>query len=54
MPAIGAIKRKDLVACLRALGFEPPVSGGNHQYMKGRGIKLQIPNPHVEDIGRGF
>jgi predicted RNA binding protein YcfA (HicA-like mRNA interferase family) len=54
MPAIGPIKRRDLIACLRTLGFEPPVSGGDHQYMKGRGIKLRIPNPHTEDIGRGL
>jgi len=25
MPAIGPIKRKDLIVCLRALGFEPPM-----------------------------
>ena len=54
MPALGPIKRKDLIACLRALGFEPPVSGGDHQYMKGRGRKLRIPNPDAEDIGRGL
>jgi predicted RNA binding protein YcfA (HicA-like mRNA interferase family) len=54
MPAIGPIKGKDLIACLRVLGFEPPVSGGDHQYMKGRGRKLRIPNPHAEDIGRGL
>src|ERR1035438_8342307 len=36
MPVIGPIKRKDFIACLRALGFEPPVSGGDHQYMKGK------------------
>ena len=54
MPAIGPIKRKDLIACLSALGFESPVSGGDHQYMKGRGRKLRIPNPHMEDIGRGL
>ena len=35
MPAIGPIKRRDLIAYLRILGFEPPVSGGEHQYMKG-------------------
>src|ERR1017187_8272284 len=51
MPAVSPIKRKDLIACLRALGFEPPVSGGDHQYMKGRGRKLRIPNPHTDDIG---
>ncbi|MGA2157527.1 MAG: type II toxin-antitoxin system HicA family toxin [Bryobacteraceae bacterium] len=54
MPAIGPIQRRDLIACLRALGFEPPVSGGDHQYMKGRGIKLRIPNPHTQDISRGL
>ncbi len=54
MPAIGPIKRRDLIACLRALGFEATVSGGDHQYMKERGIRLRIPNPHTEDIGRGL
>ena len=54
MPAIGPIKRKDLIACLRVLGVEPPVSGGDYQYMKGRGRRLRNPNPHAEDIGRGL
>ena len=54
MPAVGPIKRRELIAYLRALGFEPPVSGGDHQYMKGRGRKLRIPNPHTEDISRGL
>jgi predicted RNA binding protein YcfA (HicA-like mRNA interferase family) len=54
MPPVGPIKRKDLIACLQRLGFGPVVAGGNHQYMKGRGRKLRIPNPHNEDIGRGL
>ncbi len=54
MPAIGPVKRKDLIAGLRALGFEPPVAGGDHQYMKGRGRRVRIPNPHMEDISRGL
>ncbi|HTP36236.1 MAG TPA: type II toxin-antitoxin system HicA family toxin [Candidatus Acidoferrales bacterium] len=54
MPAIGPIKRRELIAYLRALGFDPPVSGGDHQYMRGRGRKLRIPNPHAEDISRGL
>jgi predicted RNA binding protein YcfA (HicA-like mRNA interferase family) len=54
MPAIGPIQRRDLIAYLRALGFEPPVSGGDHQYMKGRGRKLRIPNPHAAEISRGL
>jgi len=32
MPAVGPIKRRELVACVRALGFEPWVSGGDHEY----------------------
>jgi predicted RNA binding protein YcfA (HicA-like mRNA interferase family) len=52
VPPIGPIKRRDLIARLRVLGFESPVSGGNHQYMRGRGRKLRIPNPHNEDISR--
>jgi UDP-N-acetylglucosamine 2-epimerase len=31
MPAIGPIKRKDLIAYLRRLGYEQPVLGGDHQ-----------------------
>jgi predicted RNA binding protein YcfA (HicA-like mRNA interferase family) len=54
MPAVGPIKRGDLIRYLRALGFEPPVSGGDHQYMRGRNRKLRIPNPHSEDVGRGL
>jgi predicted RNA binding protein YcfA (HicA-like mRNA interferase family) len=54
MPSIGPISRKDLVKYLRDLGFEPPRAGGDHQYMKGRGIKVRIPNPHNDDIGRGL
>jgi hypothetical protein len=54
MPAIGPIRRRELIAYLRALGFEPPVSGGDHQYMRGRGRKLRIPNPHTEDISLGL
>ena len=54
MPIVGPIKRRDLIAYLRVLGFEPPVAGGDHQYMRGRGRKLRIPNPHMEDISRGL
>jgi hypothetical protein len=54
MPAIGPIKRRELIVHLRALGFDQPVSGGDRQYMKGRGRKLRIPNPHTEDISRGL
>ena len=52
MAAIGPIKRRDLIAHLHALGFEAPVSRGDHQYMRGR--KLRISNPHADDISRGL
>ncbi|MCC6365303.1 MAG: type II toxin-antitoxin system HicA family toxin [Bryobacterales bacterium] len=51
--AIGPIKRKEFIAYLRALGFEPPASGGDHQFMIGRG-RVRIPSPHNEDISRGL
>src|SRR5450759_247529 len=35
-----------LMLIRRSLGLEPPVSGGDHQYMKGRGIKLRTPSSH--------
>jgi len=52
VPAIGPIQRRELIAYLRTLDFEAPVSGGVHQYMRGRGRKLRIPNPHTDDISR--
>ena len=33
MPAWGAVKRRDLIAGLRALGFKGPFSGGKHEFM---------------------
>jgi predicted RNA binding protein YcfA (HicA-like mRNA interferase family) len=51
MPAFGPIRRRDLIACLRRLGFEGPFSGGKHQFMVRAGIVLTIPNPHRGEIG---
>jgi hypothetical protein len=50
MPHSGAIKRRDLVAGLHALGFVGPFSGANHQYMTRGTRKVRIPNPHQGDI----
>ena len=30
MPKFGAIKRSELIRCLKKLGFEGPYAGGNH------------------------
>lgn len=51
MPTFGPIKRKDLLHCLRSLGFEGPFSGGKHQFMIKGDLTLRLPNPHQGDIG---
>jgi len=52
MSVLGPISRKDLVRCLRKMGFEGPYSGGKHQFMLKDDVTLTIPNPHKGDIGR--
>lgn len=48
------ISRKELIRKLRRLGFEGPISGGKHQFMKKAQLKLHIPNPHRGDISAGL
>ncbi len=52
MPRFGPVRRRDLISCLRSLGFEGPYSGGKHQFMVKGDFTLHIPNPHQGDIGR--
>ncbi|WP_017718173.1 type II toxin-antitoxin system HicA family toxin [Kamptonema formosum] len=52
MPSFGPVKRKDLIAYLKQLGFSGPASGGKHQHMKKGNITLILPNPHQGEIGR--
>ena len=54
MPPFGAIKRSDLIKCLRKWGFDGPYSGGKHPFMVKGDLTLTIPNPHQKDIGREF
>lgn len=54
MPKIASIKRKDLIRYFRKLGFDGPISGGNHQFMKNDALKVRIPNPHQGDISLGL
>ncbi len=54
MPALGPVKRPDLIRFLRQLGFEGPYSGSKHQFMIKGSITLRIPNPHQSDIGTGL
>ena len=51
MPFFGPIKRRDLVSCLRRLGFSGPFAGGKHEFMQKGNLSLTIPNPHRRDIG---
>jgi predicted RNA binding protein YcfA (HicA-like mRNA interferase family) len=50
MPAFGPIDRKQLISYLKQLGFSGPYSGGKHQYLVRRELRLYIPNPHGGDI----
>ena len=52
MPRFGSLSRKDLIRCLRQLGFDGPYSGGKHQFMLKGDLTLRIPNPHQGDIGK--
>jgi predicted RNA binding protein YcfA (HicA-like mRNA interferase family) len=52
VPRFGPTSRKDLIRCLRQLGFDGPYSGGKHQFMLKGDLTLRIPNPHQGDIGK--
>ena len=52
MPVLGPISRRDLIRCLRDLGFDGPYGGGKHQYMVKYQLKLALPNPHQGEITR--
>ncbi len=54
MPPFGSISRKDLIVCLRSLGFEGPYSGKKHQFMSKGALRVRIPNPHRGDISKGL
>ncbi len=54
MPPFGPIKRNGLIRALRALGFEGPYSGGNHQYMVRGALRIALPNPHQGDISKNL
>lgn len=54
MPPFGPIKRRDLIAYLRQLGFDGPFSGKRHQFMSKETLRVRIPNPHRGDISKGL
>jgi predicted RNA binding protein YcfA (HicA-like mRNA interferase family) len=40
----------DLIRRFRELGWEGPISGGKHRFMRRGRRKVRIPNPHGSDI----
>ena len=54
MPSLDPVSRRELVRKLKALGFEGPFAGGNHQWMRRGGLRLTIPNPHGGAIDPGL
>jgi hypothetical protein len=44
MPAIGPIKRKELLRYFRQLDYRGPYSGGKHQFMVKGQLRVRIPN----------
>ena len=52
MPAFGPISRRDLVRCLKLVGFDGPYSGGKHEFVVRGTVTVRLPNPHRGDIGR--
>lgn len=43
-------KRDELIRKFRALGWQGPISGGRHTFMKRGPLKVRIPNPHGSDV----
>ena len=48
---LSSIKRSDLISRLKQLGYEGPFSGGKHQFLVRRSMRLILPNPHSSEIG---
>ena len=54
MPSVGPIKRCDLIAGLRSLGFRGPFAGKRHQFMRRAERTVRLLNPHQGEISRGL
>lgn len=54
MAKIPPCTRAELIRKLKKLGFDGPYPGGRHSYMKRRGYRQIIPNPHAGQIDSAF
>ena len=50
MTRIVPVSRRELIQRLRRLGFEGPFTGGRHEFMVRREVRLVVPNPHRQEI----
>lgn len=51
MARLSPVSFSELVRKLKALGFEGPISGGKHLFMIRGDVRLNVSNPHRQDIG---
>jgi predicted RNA binding protein YcfA (HicA-like mRNA interferase family) len=51
MARLSPVSFNELVRKLKALGFEGPISGGKHLFMLKGDVRLNVSNPHRQDIG---
>jgi len=49
-----AVSCRILIKKFRKFGFEGPISGGKHQFMKKDSLKVHIPSPHKKDVIDSF
>lgn len=54
MPPVGPVKRRDLLAGLRSLGYHGPFAGKRHLFMHRADRTVRLPNPHLREISRGL
>ncbi|MBX9678480.1 MAG: type II toxin-antitoxin system HicA family toxin [Gemmataceae bacterium] len=54
MPSLDPVSRRKLIRKLKALGFQGPYAGGNHQWMQRDRVRLTIPNPHGNALDPGL
>jgi predicted RNA binding protein YcfA (HicA-like mRNA interferase family) len=54
MPHFSPIRRNELIAVFRRIGYAGPKPGGKHDYMIRGNHAITVPNPHGHDISREF
>jgi predicted RNA binding protein YcfA (HicA-like mRNA interferase family) len=52
MPPFKPIKRKDLIRALKKAGFNGPFTGGKHEFLIKKELRLILPNPHQSEISK--